>query len=184
MTCANLPPLRLCGNWYGRERRCVRTIQRRCRRPERHSAATHILYSHDEYDAASDSDALLILTSWGQYGKLDLQRLRSVMKAALIFDGRNMYAPEEMAAAGFVYHSVGRASGGSDSSYFSTTAATETIRTRRSISPGKRAARQNRSHDANQSDRELTPAAGAGGANERPNRQRRLTNSTQSHLTQ
>ena len=66
-------------------------------------------YAHDEYDAASGSDALLILTPWGQFGKLDLQRLRSVMKAAVIFDGRNLYAPEEMAAAGFVYHSVGRA---------------------------------------------------------------------------
>jgi UDPglucose 6-dehydrogenase len=71
--------------------------------------ATRIQYAHDEYDAASGSDALLILTPWEQFGKLDLQRLRSVIKVAIIFDGRNMYAPEEMAAAGFLYHSVGRA---------------------------------------------------------------------------
>lgn len=70
--------------------------------------ATQILYAHDEYDAAAGSDALLLLTPWEQYGRLDLQRLQSAMKAPLIFDGRNMYAPEEMAGAGFVYHSVGR----------------------------------------------------------------------------
>ena len=70
--------------------------------------ATQILYAHDEYDAAAGSDALLLLTPWEQYGRLDLQRLQSAMKAPLIFDGRNMYAPDEMAGAGFVYHSVGR----------------------------------------------------------------------------
>jgi UDPglucose 6-dehydrogenase len=90
--------------------------------------ATHILYAHDEYDAASESDALLILTPWGQYRTLDLQRLRSVMKAALIFDGRNLYTPEEMAAAGFVYHSVGRAVAAAIPATSVTTAATGTIR--------------------------------------------------------
>ena len=69
---------------------------------------TNIFYAHDEYDAASGNDALLILTPWRQYRNLDLQRLHSAMKASVIFDGRNMYAPEEMAAAGFVYHSIGR----------------------------------------------------------------------------
>ncbi len=71
--------------------------------------ATNILYAHDAYDAASESDALLILTPWRQYGKLDLLRMRSLMKTPKVFDGRNLYAPDEMAAAGFVYHSVGRA---------------------------------------------------------------------------
>jgi UDPglucose 6-dehydrogenase len=69
-----------------------------------------ITYAHDEYAAACGCDALLILTAWKQFGRLDLHRLHSVMKAPVIFDGRNMFLPEEMAAAGFVYHSVGRAS--------------------------------------------------------------------------
>jgi UDPglucose 6-dehydrogenase len=68
-----------------------------------------ITYAHDSYDAAHGSDALLILTEWQQFADLDLHRLRSVMKTQLIFDGRNMYSPREMAAAGFAYHSVGRA---------------------------------------------------------------------------
>jgi len=46
----------------------------------------------------------------GEIAKLDLQKLHSVMKAPVIFDGRNLFAPEEMAAAGFLYHSVGRPS--------------------------------------------------------------------------
>ena len=69
-----------------------------------------ILYAHDAYDAACGCDALLILTGWKQFAKLDLHKLHSLMKSPVIFDGRNLYLPEEMAAAGFVYHSVGRKS--------------------------------------------------------------------------
>jgi UDPglucose 6-dehydrogenase len=73
-------------------------------------AVGQITYAHDPYDAACGCDALLILTAWKQFATLDLHRLHSVMKSPLIFDGRNMFLPEEMAAAGFVYHSVGRQS--------------------------------------------------------------------------
>ena len=72
--------------------------------------ADHISFAHDEYDAACGCDALLILTPWRQFARLDLQKLRSVMRTPVIFDGRNLYPPEEMAAAGFAYHSVGRVS--------------------------------------------------------------------------
>ena len=67
-------------------------------------------YANDAYDAACGRTALLILTAWRKFADLDLQRLHSVMQAPVIFDGRNLFAPEEMAAAGFVYHSVGRTS--------------------------------------------------------------------------
>ena len=69
-----------------------------------------ITYAHDAYDVASDADALLILTAWRHFRELDLHRLHSVMKTPVVFDGRNLFAPEEMLAAGFVYHSVGRPS--------------------------------------------------------------------------
>ena len=69
-----------------------------------------ITYTQDPYEAARGCDALLILTAWRQFAGLDLQKLHSLMKAPLIFDGRNLFVPEEMAAAGFVYHSVGRPS--------------------------------------------------------------------------
>jgi UDPglucose 6-dehydrogenase len=69
-----------------------------------------ITYTADPYEAARGSDALLILTAWPQFASLDLQKLHSVMRAPVIFDGRNLFAPEELAAAGFMYHSVGRPS--------------------------------------------------------------------------
>ena len=69
-----------------------------------------ITYAADPYEAARGSDALLILTAWRQFANLDLQTLHSIMRAPVIFDGRNLFAPEEMAAAGFRYHSVGRQS--------------------------------------------------------------------------
>jgi UDPglucose 6-dehydrogenase len=71
-------------------------------------ADRQITYAHDAYDAASGADALLILTEWQQFAALDLHKLHLAMKSPLIFDGRNLYAPQEMAAAGFVYYSVGR----------------------------------------------------------------------------
>ncbi|HVP50331.1 MAG TPA: UDP-glucose/GDP-mannose dehydrogenase family protein, partial [Candidatus Bathyarchaeia archaeon] len=70
--------------------------------------ATPVAYASDEYEAARGCDALLVLTPWRRFRELDLQRLHSVMKVPVVFDGRNLFVPEEMAAAGFVYHSVGR----------------------------------------------------------------------------
>lgn len=60
------------------------------------------------YDAATDADALLILTDWEEFASLDLARLRSLLKYPIIVDGRNLYRPEIMAAQGFTYLSVGR----------------------------------------------------------------------------
>jgi UDPglucose 6-dehydrogenase len=68
-----------------------------------------IQYAENEYQAASRSDALLILTEWEQFATLDLEKLHSAMKLPIILDGRNLYDPNRMAAAGFLYYSVGRA---------------------------------------------------------------------------
>lgn len=68
-----------------------------------------IQYAEDEYQAASRRDALLILTEWEQFAVLDLEKLHSAMKLPIILDGRNLYDPNRMAAAGFLYYSVGRA---------------------------------------------------------------------------
>ncbi len=67
-----------------------------------------IEYAENEYLAASRRDALLILTEWEQFAKLDLQKLRTVMKQPIVIDGRNLFSPSQMAAAGFLYYSVGR----------------------------------------------------------------------------
>jgi UDPglucose 6-dehydrogenase len=63
----------------------------------------------DPYAAAKNTDAVLILTEWGEFANLDLFKLRNEMRLPVIIDGRNLYRREEMATAGFVYYSVGRA---------------------------------------------------------------------------
>ena len=60
------------------------------------------------YEAARDADALLILTEWDEFATLDLDRLAKEMKYPIVIDGRNLYDPEDMAAHGFTYYSVGR----------------------------------------------------------------------------
>ncbi|WP_314952841.1 UDP binding domain-containing protein, partial [Bradyrhizobium cosmicum] len=54
------------------------------------------------------ADAIVIVTEWVQFRALDLDRLKTIMTQPIIVDLRNIYRPEEMQAAGFVYESVGR----------------------------------------------------------------------------
>jgi UDPglucose 6-dehydrogenase len=63
----------------------------------------------DRYEALDGADALLVVTEWNEFRDLDLQRARSVMRAPVIFDGRNLYDPDVLVAGGFVYYGVGRA---------------------------------------------------------------------------
>jgi UDPglucose 6-dehydrogenase len=65
-------------------------------------------YSTDPYEVARGADALLILTEWEQYRKLDWKRVRTEMARPLVVDGRNMLRPSDMAALGFEYMSFGR----------------------------------------------------------------------------
>jgi UDPglucose 6-dehydrogenase len=69
-----------------------------------------VKFANSAYEAAHGADALLILTEWEEFANLDLNRLRQELKYAIVIDGRNLYDPELMAAAGFSYYSVGRAS--------------------------------------------------------------------------
>lgn len=73
-----------------------------------------IEYATDAYACASGADALVIVTEWVQFRALDLDRLKQAMAQPIIVDLRNIYRPEEMAAAGFVYESVGRATVAAD----------------------------------------------------------------------
>ena len=67
-----------------------------------------IQYKESAYEAAEDADALLILTDWKEFGKLDLTKLNMALKFPIIIDGRNLYKPAEMHEQGFTYVSVGR----------------------------------------------------------------------------
>lgn len=65
-------------------------------------------YQHGE-DALDGADALAIMTEWKQFVHPDFADMRSRMRSAVIFDGRNIYSPERIEKAGFTYYSIGRA---------------------------------------------------------------------------
>lgn len=67
-----------------------------------------IEYAEDEYDAAKDADALVIVTEWNQFRALDMGRIRDLMKTAKIADLRNIYEPAHLRELGFDYVGVGR----------------------------------------------------------------------------
>jgi UDPglucose 6-dehydrogenase len=65
-------------------------------------------YAASVEDATRGADAMLILTDWAEFGRLDLAALKTNLRYPIVIDGRNMYAPEMMAEHGFTYMSVGR----------------------------------------------------------------------------
>lgn len=68
-----------------------------------------IEYCEDPYSCARGADALVIVTEWVQFRALDLERIKREMAQPVVVDLRNIYRADDMAAAGFVYDSVGRA---------------------------------------------------------------------------
>lgn len=64
----------------------------------------------DEYDCAKGSDAVAILTEWPQFKKLDLKKLKKLVRNPLLLDGRNLLEPAAARAEGFTYFAVGRPS--------------------------------------------------------------------------
>jgi len=67
-----------------------------------------IHYVHANYDALQDADALLLLTEWNEYRYPDFGRMKSLMRQPVIFDGRNLYNPQELRELGFFYQGIGR----------------------------------------------------------------------------
>lgn len=67
-----------------------------------------IIFAKDEYDACIDADALIIVTEWPEFRMPNFRILEKLMKTKTIFDGRNIYEPEEMKEINFNYYSIGR----------------------------------------------------------------------------
>lgn len=67
-----------------------------------------VFYARDMYDAALDSDALLLVTEWKEFRMPAWGVLKKTMRNHLIIDGRNMYDADEVNEAGFEYHCIGR----------------------------------------------------------------------------
>lgn len=67
-----------------------------------------LVYFKNPYDVVKDVAALAILTEWNEFKQADLSKVKSLMRDALIFDGRNIYALDEIKKLRFNYFSVGR----------------------------------------------------------------------------
>jgi UDPglucose 6-dehydrogenase len=60
------------------------------------------------YELAQGCDALVLMTEWNEFKHLDMERIKAAMKTPVFIDGRNVYDPETMREAGFLYRGVGR----------------------------------------------------------------------------
>lgn len=67
-----------------------------------------IKYSNSGFEAIKDADALIIITEWNEFRNPDLDKVRSLLKQPVIFDGRNLYDIDVMREKKFFYYSVGR----------------------------------------------------------------------------
>jgi UDPglucose 6-dehydrogenase len=63
-------------------------------------------------EAVEDAEALVIATEWEEFANIDLGVVKTKMRTAIVFDGRNLFDPKTMAQLGFRYHSIGRSSVG------------------------------------------------------------------------
>ena len=67
-----------------------------------------VSYANGAYEALKGADGLVIVTEWNEFREPDFERMRSLMRAPTIFDGRNLFTKEQMRAEGFTYISIGR----------------------------------------------------------------------------
>lgn len=78
------------------------------RAQEQLASGPNMRYETDSYAAATDADALLILTDWQEFADLDIKRLNTALRYPIVIDGRNLYDPRMMQQHGMTYFSVGR----------------------------------------------------------------------------
>jgi UDPglucose 6-dehydrogenase len=67
-----------------------------------------VTYVDDMNAVAEGCDALVVATEWPEFKDLDLERARKGLSHPILFDGRNLFDPEEMERLGWIYKSVGR----------------------------------------------------------------------------
>lgn len=65
-------------------------------------------FAQSPYEALSGVDALFVVTEWNEFRNVDFDRIKSLMKQPVVFDGRNIYDPSSLREKGFTYFGVGR----------------------------------------------------------------------------
>jgi UDPglucose 6-dehydrogenase len=68
-----------------------------------------VTFAAGNYEALKGADCLAIVTEWNEFRRPDFQRMRKLMREPIVFDGRNLYTPDQMKQNGFTYYSIGRA---------------------------------------------------------------------------
>jgi len=67
-----------------------------------------VTFAENGYSALKGADALAVVTEWNEFREPDFQRMKKLLGTPVIFDGRNLYNPDQMRAHGFTYFSIGR----------------------------------------------------------------------------
>jgi len=73
-----------------------------------YSGTSGFTLAKNAYEAARGADALAIVTEWQEFRSPDFERLREILRAPVIFDGRNLYDPAMVGRFGLTYHAIGR----------------------------------------------------------------------------
>ena len=76
--------------------------------PEAKRQLRDVEFCQDPYRVARNSDCLVIMTEWEEFRKMDLVRIKKLLRQPIIVDGRNIFEPKEMDKLGFIYKSIGR----------------------------------------------------------------------------
>jgi UDPglucose 6-dehydrogenase len=71
-------------------------------------AAAHVAYANSPMAALAGADALVVVTEWKEFRSPDFEAIRAHLKSPLVFDGRNLYDPAQVRAAGLEYYGIGR----------------------------------------------------------------------------
>src|SRR5262249_46417288 len=78
------------------------------RAEEEFGPSCSIRFASGPYEAMEGADACLILTEWEDFAALDLARVKKLLRYPIVVDGRNLFSPARMEAAGLNYYSIGR----------------------------------------------------------------------------
>jgi UDPglucose 6-dehydrogenase len=68
----------------------------------------HLAYAASPLAACDGADGVVVVTEWKEFRSPDFESMRARLKSPVIFDGRNLYDPEQVRAAGFRYYAIGR----------------------------------------------------------------------------
>jgi UDPglucose 6-dehydrogenase len=74
-----------------------------------------VVFCSNPYQVAEDADGLILVTEWNEFKQLDMVRVKSLMRQAVLIDGRNTYNPNNMVEMGFTYRGMGRGYNGEGS---------------------------------------------------------------------